>query len=158
MRRWSLPLMVIAMVALASCGSEHHAVRAPRGPVLRSLNAQDNPALGVACRTPNSIACDQVGVAVRLTSPAKTVVATIGGRRLELKPIDEGMSRANTSFEGFLHPAGLRNGPLRVKPRQGSDLWLGSPLVYAQVRLSVTYPGGASASWKGRVQLHAGYG
>jgi hypothetical protein len=158
MRRSSLCVTAIVMVALASCGSEHHAVPAPRGPLLRVLNGQDNPYLGVSCSAPNSIACDRVGVAVRLTSPAKTVVATVGGRRLALKPIDEGMSKANTSFEGFLHPAGLRNGPLRVKPRPGTDLWLGSPLVYAQVRLTVTYPGGASATWKGRVQLHAGYG
>ena len=151
-------LAVMSLIALPGCGSVARAPQVPRGAVLLHLEDQDNPYLGVACRKPNSVACDRVGLAVQLASAARRVVATVAGRTLELKPLDDGRRPAPTSFEGFLHPAGLRDGPLRVRLRPGTELWLGDPPVDARVRLSITYPNGASVRWAGVVALQAGYG
>ncbi|MDX6639090.1 MAG: hypothetical protein QOF12_101 [Solirubrobacteraceae bacterium] len=68
------------------------------------------PYLGVACRAPNSVACDRVGLAVWLRQPAISVAARIDLRRMRLDdprwsgPIRHGTRRL---FAGFLHPAGL---------------------------------------------------
>lgn len=44
------------------------------------------PYMGVACPTPNSIACDRIGLAIWLKEPARTVTATIAGHHLRLQP------------------------------------------------------------------------
>ena len=132
----------LLVTGLAACGSAHPAVRSPGGRILRDLKSQDNPYLGVAW----------------LNRQAKRVTATIAGRALELKPIREAASPEKTSFEGFLHPAGLRKGPLRVRPRPGTDLWFGDPPVQTRIQLTVAYPNGQSREWKDVVALHAGYG
>src|SRR3954453_23491694 len=66
---------------------------------------------------PNSFACDRVGLAVWLREPAVKVDAEIAGQRLQLDdpewsgPAKEGQ---RAEFAGFLQPAGLIDGPLKV--------------------------------------------
>ena len=127
--------------------------RRHQAPTRRLRFGYRRPYLGVSCRRPNRFECDRVGLTVWLAERAEQVVATIGGRQLTL--IDRWRGRR---FEGFLRPAGLLNGPLRVAPRPGSRRWLGDPPVYASVRISATYRDGSTATSILRVQLSAGYG
>ncbi len=74
----------------------------------RRLLAQ-RPYLGVACRVPNSIRCDRVGLAVWLRRGSAPVRAAVAGRRLRLRPA------SGRRFQiGYLRRAGLADGPLRL--------------------------------------------
>jgi hypothetical protein len=78
--------------------------------------------MGVSCRTPNSFACDRVGLAVWLREPAVRVDAAIADQELEPDdpewsgPAEDGERRM---FAGFLQPAGLIDGPLQLTPDAG---------------------------------------
>src|SRR4051794_16823944 len=48
------------------------------------LALQRAPYLGVSCRTPNSIACDRVGLAIWLRRPVTRLTATINGRTVAM--------------------------------------------------------------------------
>jgi hypothetical protein len=111
--------------------------------------------MGVSCPRPNSISCDRVGLAVWLREEASAVVAEIDGRRFRLDD-PEWMSWPN-AFAGFLQPAGLRDGELRVPVASGRDRWLGYGHVSARVRLHVT-GGGRVRVTELDVPLHAGWG
>jgi len=120
------------------------------------------PYLGVACPVPNSIACDRVGLAVWLTRPARTVSATIGGRRFTLDdprwsgPARHGLRR---TLAGSPRPAGLtRAGPLRVIPDGPHGRWAGGHPVSAFVELAVDYGHGMQVAVRVRLPLHAGWG
>jgi hypothetical protein len=113
------------------------------------------PYLGVSCRRPNSIACDRVGLAVWLRSPARAVEAEIDGRRVALD--DRESSAPPTMFAGFLQPAGLSDGELRVRPDAGPGRWIGRRPVSARVRLWVTGEHGTMTTSL-VVGLHAGWG
>jgi hypothetical protein len=127
-----------------------------RRPLPRRLFLPRAPYLGVACHTPNSIACDRVGLAVWLRSPAARLTATIDGREFELRPPDT----RDGYWEGFLQPAGLlaRGRALHVTPDGGRYYWEGRHPVRAVVHLSATEPGGAHASAFVAVDLRPGYG
>jgi hypothetical protein len=115
------------------------------------------PYLGVSCAKPNSIACDRVGLAVWLRRPAKRVVATIDGRRLDLTP--GGLSgRAPTYWEGFFQPAGLLDGALAVVPDRGRHFWEGRHPRDAAVRVIIRRRGGAADAATLRVPLRPGWG
>jgi hypothetical protein len=116
--------------------------------------------MGIACGRSNSIssatACDRVGLAVWLKRPAQRVTASIGGRPLTLSKTDPFGGRLGY-WQAFLHPAGLRHGPLRL-PHEGGDYWAGKPAVSASVRITARYRDGSSASTTKRVTLSPGYG
>jgi hypothetical protein len=118
------------------------------------------PYLGVSCMVSNSFACDRVGLAVWLREPATSVEATIAGREFELDdpewsgPGDDGERRM---FAGFLQPAGLIDGPLRVTPDDGPDRWIGRNPVSATVDLRIV-DGGTTATTAVEVRLSPGWG
>ena len=68
------------------------------------------------------------------------------------------MHRRTDHFEGFLEPAGLIDGPLRVRPDHGRFYWAGRHPVRAKVRLVVRYPGARRARRTLDVGLAAGWG
>lgn len=110
------------------------------------------PYLGVACSVPNAIACDRVGLAVRLRRPADRVLATVGGRRFALDA--ERWGDGTTRFVGFLQPAGLVE---RLGVPAG-DRWVGQGRPHVAVRLTVAVEGGRTVAVSTRVPLAAGFG
>jgi hypothetical protein len=56
-------------------------------------------------------------------------------------------------WEGFLRPAGLIDGPLKVRPDKGRYYWIGKHPVYARVTVSA---GGRARTV--RVPVWAGWG
>jgi len=119
------------------------------------------PYLGVACPVPDSLACDRVGLAVWVTRPARAVNAAVGGRRFALDdphwsgPARHGLRRM---FAGFLQPAGLTRGALRVVPHGPYGRWAGGQRVSALVELAIRYGNGTQATVRLRIRLHAGWG
>ncbi|MGH3117967.1 MAG: hypothetical protein ACRDQ2_12810 [Gaiellales bacterium] len=67
-----------------------------------------------------------------------------------------------TGWEGYLHPAGLRDpgGPLEVTRETGEadDYWSGRTPVEAKIRLRALYPDGTSTARTIRAPLHPGWG
>jgi hypothetical protein len=138
------------------------------------LSLKRDPYIGVSCRTPNSIACDRVGLAVWLRRPAARLTATIDGRTVAMgRPC--GSARhyepcsqycrvvardqpCGTYFEGFLRPAGLLNGPLKVRPDRGRYYWVGRHETVGLVRIIATFPNGKTAMVKLRIPVRAGWG
>jgi hypothetical protein len=115
------------------------------------------PDVGVACAVPNSIACDRVGIGVWLTKPASGVSAEIDGRPLRLHPGGFG-GRGPTYWEGYLHPAGLLSGALRVVPDRGRYGWQGRHPKDAQLRIVVRRPDGSTRATQLTVTLGPGWG
>ena len=113
------------------------------------------PFMGVSCRRPNSIACDRVGLAVWLRERADAVSAEIDGRRFRLD--DPEWNGRPMSFVGYLRPAGLRDGELRVPIPADHTRWLGYGDVSARVRLWIT-GGGRVRVTELDVPLRAGWG
>lgn len=119
------------------------------------------PYLGVSCPKANSFACDRVGLSVRLRKPALRVVAKIAGRRVVLDdptwsgPLRDGRRKR---FAGFLQPAGLLDGPLRIETKNGGTRWSGDPPVVATVVIVVTFESGTASSAAMRVRLSPGWG
>jgi hypothetical protein len=146
-------LVVLGIVAvLSGCGST-----APQG-----LSLRRPPYLGVACPGANSIACDRVGLAVWLVKPASRVTASVAGLPVPMR-IPPGfrptpyLGPRGGYWEGFLQPAGLRDGALRVRPDAGRLTWYGRPPLSASVRITAHYRDG-SATTIVRAQLRPGWG
>ena len=147
----------ISSVALAvlALGAGAQAATAPAHVLARA------PYLGVSCRIPDTITCDRVGLAVWLTRPARALLATIGGRSFTLDdphwsgPAHHGLRRM---LAGFLHPAGLTHGPLRITPDGPHGYWAGRHPAWMPVRLAVRYGDGARLVLRVRLPLHAGWG
>jgi hypothetical protein len=98
------------------------------------------PTMGVACPRPNRFACDRVGLAVWLRRPAVAVEARIGERPLRLDDAEwSGALRhgRRRMFAGFLQPAGLLAGPLRLHADDGPGRWVGHRAVRAGVELLI---------------------
>jgi hypothetical protein len=116
--------------------------------------------MGVSCPVANSFACDRVGLAVWLRDPATAVRAEIAGRPFELddpewsEPAVNGLRRM---FAGFLRPAGLIDGPLRITPDDGPDRWIGREPVSAPVKLWIQ-DGTTITTTSLQVQLSPGWG
>jgi hypothetical protein len=104
--------------------------------------------MGVACKRAGTIGCDKVGLAVWLPKRAPVLVAWIAGRRLRLHRAGVAAGRP-FAYHGFLRHAGLRSGPLAVRPGRR---------VRPLVRITATYPNGSSASITVRVGLSPGWG
>jgi hypothetical protein len=161
--RVSIPAAVLAALCagLAACGSQANdtakreaatATTATRGERLLSRT----PYLGVACREANSLACDRVGLAVWLRRPAARVTATINGRALRLHAGRPDGRRA--WYRGYLQPAGLLDGPLRVTPDRGRYFWQGSHPKDALVRIRIRRTSGKVDDASLSVPLRAGWG
>lgn len=120
------------------------------------------PYLGVSCSKASSIACDRVGLAVWVPSPARAVSVTIAGRRFDLTddPTFVGPHRRGQPrmFVGFLNRAGLRHGPLAVQVENGRNRWTGVHPVYARLGVVVTFDNGSQQATSLRVGLQPGFG
>jgi hypothetical protein len=114
------------------------------------------PHLGVACPRANSIACDRVGLALWLGVRARRVTATVDGRALRLRP--SGWSAKPAPWIGYLRPAGLLDGELKVTPDRGRDFWEGRHPKSARLVVRVTRMDGTRAVTRLDVALHAGWG
>jgi hypothetical protein len=134
----------------APAPARHEPPRAARAGALFT----QRPQLGVACRVPNSIRCDRVALAVWLRRPADSVRAAIAGRRFRLEYQDS--TTPERMYTGYLHPAGLADGPLRV-PFTAGGRWFGEGNVSARVRIRVE-AGGRATTTVVRVPLRAGWG
>jgi hypothetical protein len=114
------------------------------------------PYMGVACTTPNSTACDRIGLAVWLRRPALAMRAEIRGRQFSLG--DRSLSspihnHRRKDFAGYLPGAGLKRAyHLPVH-------WLGAkPPVHQVVRVRIDYGRGPLVETRLRVWLMAGWG
>jgi hypothetical protein len=121
------------------------------------------PYMGVHCPVANSIACDQVGLAVMLKQPAISVLASIDGRQFKLNRRGDVLDRSprpRVEFDGFLQPAGIVS-RMHVHTAPGSDFWapdLRQPDPTAAVRLQIDYGNGRIVVTRLRVALSAGWG
>jgi hypothetical protein len=119
------------------------------------------PDLSVACDIANSVRCDRVGLAIWLRQPAYRVTATIAGRPLKLDdPIWSGPAShgRRTLFAGFLQPAGMLNGTLKVDPDRGSYWWAGGHPTSARVQIVADYGQGRKLTTTVTLELRAGWG
>ena len=144
----------VALVRCVDGGSQACSTGLTELPWRRLLSRE--PDIGVACPRANSIACDRVGLALWLGVPARRVSATIDGRALVLHP-----SRARNRqapWIGYLQPAGLLDGELKITPDRGRDYWAGRHPKSARLVVRVTRPDGRRAVTRLNVALVAGWG
>jgi hypothetical protein len=160
MRRGVLALMLLALPVLAGCsasGEEHEAAQAaPQEDQIELRRGRRNgrellPYMGVACRQPNSIRCDRVGLGIGVTRPARRMTASFAGHRVELTNRGGG----GKAWEAFVQPARLSSGPLRVAADETGHWLGGSPVI---IRFDAEYTNGASATRLLRVPLAPGWG
>ena len=120
------------------------------------------PYLGVACPRTSSIACDRVGLAIFTRRAAAGVRATIAGRSFNLTddPRQVGPHQPGQPymFVGFLHHAGLRDGPLAVRVENDRSRWTGKHPVDATLRLLITLADRSQVTTTIRVPLEPGWG
>jgi hypothetical protein len=120
------------------------------------------PYLGMACPKANSIACDRVGLTVWLKRAATGVSASVNGRPLRLEAGGTGGRPPATHWEGFLQPAGMLRGALKITPDRllGGDryYWVGSHFKDAWVTIAIRRPDGSTDEASLPVPLAAGYG
>jgi hypothetical protein len=159
-------LLGAAVFTLLGSGGDEDAdsQRLPSGAAVpERLEFAHRPYLGVSCRTPNSIACDRVRLAIWLREPATSVSATIAGRDLAVKRPrwtcrpSQRSKFCGTYFQGSLRPAGLIDGPLAVQPVERGHLWFGERPRSAVVEIRARV-GGRVAERTLRVHLSTGWG
>jgi hypothetical protein len=148
-RRWMWTAAMMSVAALAVVlglisasgggGPPTQSSRVPRllGPgriEAPRLVFRENPYMGISCDLPNTVACDRVGLAVRLRRPA-VVTATIDGLALRLN--DPTWSGADLTgrppifvYAGFLQPADMTtrmhvppSSTSFVKPLPSPSVW-----------------------------------
>lgn len=160
-------LVVAASLALTYMPVTSHApstvpgIHEPPGTLARSPSRvlSQAPYMGVLCPEPNSIACDQVGLAIVLKRPAMSVIASINGRMLAMNRRGDQLTstrKPRLEFDGYLKPAGIVSS-LHVRPLPGK-IWLGDPTPFETVWLLVDYRGGRYVVTHLRVPLSAGWG
>jgi hypothetical protein len=142
-------LVAILCVAASGCGG------CPSTSATRRLDSTALPYLGVACRQPNSITCDRVGVGVNMVS-AVQVMVKVAGRWVALSPPTDAPN--DHLWLGYLHDAGLRHGPLDVGIPLRATRWLGTPEVQPPVTVEVFFQDGTVGMLTARGFLHPGFG
>jgi hypothetical protein len=150
----------MALIALAGCADSGI------GPQRTTRLALARVYMGVACPQSNSIRCDRVGLAVWLPRRARRLEASISGRPLKMHwraavdaaDYDITKYRRVNYYEGYLAPAGLIDGPLRVQPERGRYHWTGRHPVSTRVRLVARYESRESERATLHVGLAAGWG
>jgi hypothetical protein len=137
--------------------------KVPSGTVQMSPSAvfSQSPYMGVRCPVPNSIACDQVGLAIWLRHPAFSVEASIAGAAVSLNWFGDErrlgrLIKPQRAFDGYLHPAGIVT-RLHVQPGPGST-WYGNETPSPLVWVLVDYGPGGRVLTHLRVPLMAGWG
>jgi hypothetical protein len=156
----SLLVAVTASGSLIACGGDESpelTVPLARAPEV-AVPLAGAPYMGVSCDgRPNWIRCDRVGLYVYLTRDVARLTASIEGRRVHMRRA-RGGEDARHNWEGFLSPAGLIDGPLRVRPDRSRYYWFGRRPVYGRVRLTAFDDDGRAATTRLRLRLAAGYG
>ena len=114
------------------------------------------PYLGVSCPTANSFACDRVGLALWLRGDAKRVSARIAGRPLRLESPDSRVDEP--PWIGYLRPAGMLDGALRLTPDRGRFHREGRHPRDARLVINVTRRDGTKLRTRLTVPLRAGWG
>lgn len=146
MLRRALLCLSLSVFGVCGCGD----------PATRPL-AVDASAItvGVACRVPNWIGCDRVGIGVWLWQPAAAVVAGIAGRWATLS---RPRGARGGLWQGYLYGVGPHRGPLRPHLAAGVEFWSGVPAVVFSLRLVALFPDGSTHALTTRVYLHPGFG
>ena len=171
-RRWMWTAAVMSVAALAVVlglsasgggGTPTQSSRVPRllGPgkiEAPRLVFRQNPYMGISCGLPNSVACDRVGLIVRLRRPA-VVTATIDGLALSLN--DPTWSGADPTgrppifvYAGFLQPADMTT-RMHVPP---SSMLFVKPLPSPSVWFRIDFGHGNVVLTHKDVQLEPGWG
>jgi hypothetical protein len=140
------PLLVPVGNTLSGC---------PAAVAPRRLQSTAFPYLGIACGSPNSIACDRVGVGVNIDA-ATLVMVEVAGRFVTLSPPTDAPN--DHLWLGYLYGAGLRHGPLDVHISPHATRWLGTPEVQPPVTVYAFFQDGTVGTLTGRGFLHAGFG
>ena len=158
----SLLVAVTASGSPIACGSAEDAQRGRGGDGVQApeltVPLARAPYMGVSCDgRPNWIGCDRVGLYVYLTHDVARLTASIEGSGVPMRRA-RGGEDARHNWEGFLKPAGLIDGPLKVRPDRGRYHWFGRRPVYGRVRLTAFDDDGKSATTRLRLRLAAGYG
>ena len=115
------------------------------------------PYTGVACPRANSIACDRVGLAVWLGEPAAVVSARLDGSPVVLGAAHLG-GRPATDWIGYLRPAGLLDGALRITPDRGRTHWEGAHPKRVRLVIDVLRRDGSAVRTQTTVPLSPGWG
>jgi hypothetical protein len=152
--RKTTQLLGVGAMLTSGCGAEPARDRPATVLVAARQVFSQAPSVGVACPTANSIACDRVGVAVWLKRPATHLSASIDGRPVVLRP----PCARGGWWEGYLRPAGLIDGPLRVIPDRGRYVWAGRHPRDAHVAVTIVRDSGARERAAVTVPLRAGWG
>ena len=142
----STPLLIPVGNSLSGC---------PVARPTQRLDESNEPYLGVACGTANSIACDRVGVGVNIASAA-LVMVEVAGRLVTLSPPTDAPD--DHLWLGYLYNAGLRHGPLDVRIPPNATRWFGTPEVQPPVTIDVFFADGTFGRLTGRGFLHPGFG
>lgn len=119
------------------------------------------PYMGVACRWPNLVSCDRVGLAVWLKRPAESVTATVSRQPLTLKPAGipaPPLGQREAMFTGFLQKPGLLKilGEKLLGPPGAGYAFLSQPSL--KVRLQVDYGHGQLVTTTTETSLEPGWG
>jgi hypothetical protein len=153
-----LGAVILGVGPPASRQSGSAAIRqAPSGALVRSGSY-----LAIHCPQPNSIACDQLALAVTLKRPARGITATIDGHRWPMNRRGDELyssARPRREFDGYFSHAGIRS-RLHVHPVLG-DLWfnnLRARPVEVSVSLLVHLASGRAVSTRLRLYLADGWG
>lgn len=138
-------------------------LRIPSGTIELTPSAafSQSPYMGVHCSIPNSISCDEVGLAIWLRHPAYSVEASIAGAPFPLNWLGDErrlgyLSRPRRAFDGYLHPAGIVS-RLHVQALSGG-MWYGSGTPLPMVWVLINYGDGQLAVTHLRVPLNTGWG
>jgi hypothetical protein len=129
---------------------------APQSQVPARRVLRREPYLGVSCPTANSFACDRVGLALWLRGGARHVSAHIAGRALRLAQSD--WRGDEPPWIGYMRPAGMLDGGLRVTPDRGRLHWEGRHPRDAHLVIDVTRRDGSKLRTRLTVPLRAGWG
>jgi hypothetical protein len=153
-------ILVLALAGIiASRGSEPRERAGVASPRPAALVLPKPPGIGVACpAAPNSIACDRVGIAVWLAHVPRRVNVVIAGHSVRLRAAQPRSQDCPCFFTGYLKPAGLIDGALRITPDAGRYRWYGRHPVTTTMRITATEANGPAATTTRRVELAPGWG
>lgn len=158
----AVAVLTYAVVRPRSAPEPAVGIQIPAGTIAQSpaVVFSQPPYMGVRCAVANSIACDEVGLAIWLRRSAYSVTASINGRPLAMNRFGDQLISAatpRTEFDGYLRPAGIVSS-MHVRPRPGTSTWLGDPTPFASVWLLINYGHGHPVSTHLQVPLMAGWG
>jgi hypothetical protein len=125
---------------------------------------QVGPYVGVDCPAQlNSFKCDRLGVAVQLVRPAASLHVALAGRSIEMRiptgvHAGHGYGSRGQFFEGFLQPAGLINGSLRITPDGPGQYWVGKHPRFIELRIAARYSDGTISRTTFKARVMPGWG